>query len=115
MTLPDLTQDLAADVTLPRFAVGHHSVARRDNPRRQAAANGLELRRGLIDAKARLADSPNVANNRLASIIVSKVDPDSRELRFSRDLVTRDVAFGFKDLENFYFDCAMWDRDARVL
>src|ERR1700744_4491899 len=65
-----LTEHFAADVLFAGCAVCHHALRRRNNRKAEALAVRLELGRAGVHAAARRRDALQLANDRLAFVIL---------------------------------------------
>src|ERR1700744_4996537 len=65
-----LTEHFAADVLFAGCAVCHHALRRRNNRKAEALAVRLELGRAAVDTGARRRDALQLADDRLAFVIL---------------------------------------------
>src|SRR5215210_724390 len=72
--LPELAEDLAADLALARLDVGQQTLRRRDDPHAEAVAHRLDLAGTAVDPAARLADPLHAVDRGLALCAVAQED-----------------------------------------
>src|SRR5581483_1573519 len=115
-SLPDLTEDLAADAVLRGVVAGQHALRRRHDRQTEAAEGARDLLLVAVHAAARARNALDAVDDRLAVGRVLEIDPqDALRLLPVHERIVADEAFALEDAGDLDFELRRGNLHAIVM